>query len=523
MIKRIIVIHFHHKNMVTLDVGIDLGTTNSRAYYYRRGRYEVVDFDGLRFFPSFVCFNRDRILCGRAAKYRFGENNCDVVRNVKRLIGRYYNSQEVQKAINDCGVPVVNRNNKPYLQVTQNGQVREYSPSEISAEILKAMFSRIREVTNRDIGRVLVTVPAYFNANQRTATLEAVMYAGIEESQVTLLNEPTAAAICYGLDQEAIGQNVLVYDLGRNSFDVSILHIERGRIDVIVHDGDNFLGGSNVDEIILDWLLCEYRYMYGEELIDDSLPEETKRKARNKLLSICEEAKEQLSSVKSHTLSLPIFLNNDATFDLTLETLNHLLDDKIEDTMTVVKRALRSAHLNKDNISHVVLVGGSSRLNIVHTKLKDYFGRDRMTEAVNPEECVAKGACMALQHDEVINNKTVFSLGTFLVDGMVECIIPAMVQIPVERTVRFQTASDNQEVVVSEVYQSKCEVVGELEPQSHAISLGKYSYTGFRKAQAGEVHFDTTFRYERDNIVYITVKEVETGKYLLRNHRFEWD
>ena len=523
MIKRIIVIHFHHKNMVTLDVGIDLGTTNSCAYYYRRGRYEVVDFDGLRFFPYFVCFNRDRILCGRAAKYRFGENNCDVVRNVKRLIGRYYNSQEVQKAINDCGVPVVNRNNKPYLQVTQNGQVREYSPSEISAEILKAMFSRIREVTNRDIGRVLVTVPAYFNANQRTATLEAVMYAGIEESQVTLLNEPTAAAICYGLDQEAIGQNVLVYDLGRNSFDVSILHIERGRIDVIVHDGNNFLGGSNFDEIILDWLLCEYRYIYGEELIDDRLPEETKRKARNKLLSICEEAKEQLSSVKSHTLSLPIFLNNDATFDLTLDTLNHLLDEKIEDTMTVVKRALRSAHLNKDNISHVVLVGGSSHLNIVHKKLEDYFGRDKIMNTVSPEECVAKGACMALQHDEVISDRTVFSLGTSLVNDMVECIIPAMIHIPVEKTVRVQTSSDNQEVVVSEVYQSKCEVVGELEPQSHAISLGKYSYTGFRKARAGEVHFDTTFRYERDNIVYITVKEVETGKYLLRNHRFEWD
>ena len=509
--------------MATVDVGIDLGTTNSCAYYYRRGRYEVVDFDGIRLFPSFVCFNKDKILCGRGAKVSFGRNNYDVVRNVKRLIGRYYNSQEVQKAINYCGVPVVNRNNKPYLKVTQNGQVREYTPSEISAEILKAMFSRIREVTNRDIGRVLVTIPANFDANQRTATLEAIMDAGIEESQITLRNEPTAAAICYGLDREAIGQNVLVYDLGGGTFDVSILHIERGRIDVVVHDGDNFLGGSNFDEIILDWLLSEYRSMYGEELIDDSLPERSKRRARNGLLSICEEAKEQLSSVNSHTLSLPIFLNNDATFDLTLETLNHLLDEKIEDTMTVVKRALRSAHLNKDNISHVVLVGGSSRLKIVHTKLKDYFGRDRMTEAVNPEECVAKGACMALQHDEVINNKTVFSLGTFLVDGMVECIIPAMVHIPVEKTVRFQTASDNQDVVVSEVYQSKCEVVGELEPQSHAISLGKYSYTGFRKARAGEVHFDTTFRYERDNIVYITVKEVETGKYLLRNHRFEWD
>ena len=508
--------------MVTIDVGIDLGTTNSCAYYFRRGRYEVVDFDGIRLFPSFVCFNKDKILCGRGAKVNFGRANYDVVRNVKRLIGRYYNSNEVQQAIDYCGVPVVNRNNKPYLKVTRNGQVREYTPSEISAEILKAMFSRIRETTNCDIGRVLVTIPANFDANQRTATLEAIMDAGIEESQITLRNEPTAAAICYGLDREAIGQNVLVYDLGGGTFDVSILHIERGKIDVIVHDGDNFLGGSNFDEIILDWLLSEYRDNYGEDLIDE-LPARARRKTMNTLLSICEEAKEQLSSVKSHTLSLPIFLNNDATFDLTLDTLNHLLDEKIEDTMTVVKRALRSAHLNKDNISHVVLVGGSSHLNIVHKKLEDYFGRDKIMNTVSPEECVAKGACMALQHDEVISDRTVFSLGTSLVNDMVECIIPAMIHIPVEKTVRVQTSSDNQEVVVSEVYQSKCEVVGELEPQSHAISLGKYSYTGFRKARAGEVHFDTTFRYERDNIVYITVKEVETGKYLLRNHRFEWD
>ena len=508
--------------MVTLDVGIDLGTTNSRAYYYQDGEYKVMEFDGLRFFPSFVCFNRDRILCGRGAKVNFGITNYDVVRNVKRLIGRYYNSNEVQQAIDYCGVPVVNRNNKPYLKVTRNGQVREYTPSEISAEILKAMFSRIRETTNCDIGRVLVTIPANFDANQRTATLEAIMDAGIEESQITLRNEPTAAAICYGLDREAIGQNVLVYDLGGGTFDVSILHIERGKIDVIVHDGDNFLGGSNFDEIILDWLLSEYRDNYGEDLIDE-LPARVRRKTMNTLLSICEEAKEQLSSVKSHTLSLPIFLNNDATFDLTLDTLNHLLDEKIEDTMTIVKRALRNAHLTKDNISHVVLVGGSSHLNIVHKKLEDYFGRDKIMNTVSPEECVAKGACMALQHDEVISDRTVFSLGTSLVNDMVECIIPAMIHIPVEKTVRVQTASDNQEVVVSEVYQSKCEVVGELEPQSHAISLGKYSYTGFRKARAGEVHFDTTFRYERDNIVYITVKEVETGKYLLRNHRFEWD
>ena len=508
--------------MVTIDVGIDLGTTNSCAYYFRRGRYEVVDFDGIRLFPSFVCFNKDKILCGRGAKVNFGRANYDVVRNVKRLIGRYYNSNEVQQAIDYCGVPVVNRNNKPYLKVTRNGQVREYTPSEISAEILKAMFSRIRETTNCDIGRVLVTIPANFDANQRTATLEAIMDAGIEESQITLRNEPTAAAICYGLDREAIGQNVLVYDLGGGTFDVSILHIERGKIDVIVHDGDNFLGGSNFDEIILDWLLSEYRDNYGEDLIDE-LPARVRRKTMNTLLSICEEAKEQLSSVKSHTLSLPIFLNNDATFDLTLDTLNHLLDEKIEDTMTIVKRALRNAHLTKDNISHVVLVGGSSHLNIVHKKLEDYFGRDKIMNTVSPEECVAKGACMALQHDEVISDRTVFSLGTSLVNDMVECIIPAMIHIPVEKTVRVQTASDNQEVVVSEVYQSKCEVVGELEPQSHAISLGKYSYTGFRKARAGEVHFDTTFRYERDNIVYITVKEVETGKYLLRNHRFEWD
>ena len=508
--------------MVTVDVGIDLGTTNSRAYYYQDGEYKVMEFDGLRFFPSFVCFNRDRILCGRGAKVNFGRANYDVVRNVKRLIGRYYNSNEVQQAIDYCGVPVVNRNNKPYLKVTRNGQVREYTPSEISAEILKAMFSRIRETTNCDIGRVLVTIPANFDANQRTATLEAIMDAGIEESQITLRNEPTAAAICYGLDREAIGQNVLVYDLGGGTFDVSILHIERGKIDVITHNGDNFLGGSNFDEIILDWLLCEYRDNYGEDLIDE-LPARARRKTMNTLLSICEEAKEWLSSVKSHTLSLPIFLNNDATFDLTLDTLNHLLDEKIEDTMTIVKRALRNAHLTKDNISHVVLVGSSSRLKIVHEKLEDYFGRDKIMDTVNPEECVAKGACMALQHDEVISDRTVFSLGTSLVNDMVECIIPAMIHIPVEKTVRVQTSSDNQEVVVSEVYQSKCEVVGELEPQSHAISLGKYSYTGFRKAQAGEVHFDTTFRYERDNIVYITVKEVETGKYLLKNHRFEWD
>lgn len=504
--------------MSEVSVGIDLGTTNSCAYFYRDGRYECVSFqNGSRLFPSFVRFSHDRIDTGNNGKLYFGRPN--VVRNVKRLIGRYYDSKEVKKAANYCGVPVVNKNNKPFLHISNPD--RDYSPSEISAEILKSIKGRIEEKCESTIGNVIVTIPANFNNNQRQATRDAISLAGFDMSRVKLLNEPTAAAICYGFAKDSSKRTILVYDLGGGTFDVSILQTDNGEFKVLAHDGDNFLGGSNFDERILNWLIKEFEEKWSIDLIPEDLPLEIENQTRCGLLRLCEEAKEQLSAMEESDIEPPIYIDDGYSVTLTRDILNKLIESDIDRSMEIVKKAISEANLTRDDIDRVVFVGGSSRLLLVQQKLSDYFGREKAAFSINPDECVAHGACMALVNHIALEEKTRFSLGSSLVNERVECIIPTQHPIPCSETVILTTAEDYSTSIYAEVCQGVSTEVEQVVPLAETTVLKGYRYTGFQSKPKGEVHFLTTYAYDGESKVHITVVEQETGK-LLFDQDLSW-
>ena len=507
--------------MPEVPVGIDLGTTNSCAYYYGTNQnFKCVEYSGGRkLFPSFVRYSKNGITSGNSAKLYFGRSK-NVVRNAKRLIGRYYNSQEVQNALNYCGVPVVDRGNKPFFYIKETNTY--YSPSDVGAEVLKEIKKAIESNSDCTIGDVVVTIPANFDHNQRQATREAISKAGFNMNRVKLLNEPSAAAICYGLVQDAGNKKILVYDFGGGTFDVSILDISNGNYKVLVHDGDNFLGGSNIDEIILNWLIKRFEETYGEELIPANLDPEMKTQTRSGLLSLCEQAKEQLSSMDEYEIEPQIYMDEGYSITITRDILNDLIDKELDKTMKIVERALNKAGLSKRDISRVVLVGGSTRLLLVQKKLADYFGKEKTTQSVNPDECVAQGACMALVNNVLPKEKTAFSLGTSLVNNEVECIIPANHDIPCSKSVILTTAVDYAETIFTQLCQGRSTYVEEVVPLEECTVLKPYQYGGFPKKPRGQVHFNTTFSYDGESKVRVIVLCQETGAELL-NTELNWD
>ena len=506
--------------MPEVPVGIDLGTTNSCAFYCLGGKFECVEYPGGRkLFPSFVRYSKNGITSGNSAKLYFGRSK-NVVRNAKRLIGRYYNSQEVQNALNYCGVPVVDRGNKPFFYIRETNTY--YSPSDVGAEILKEIKKAIESNSDCTIGDVVVTIPANFDHNQRQATREAISKAGFNMNRVKLLNEPSAAAICYGLVQDAGNKKILVYDFDERKLDVSILDISNGNYKVLVHDGDNFLGGSNIDEIILNWLIERFDETYGEELIPANLDPEMKTQTRSGLLSLCEQAKEQLFDMDEYEIEPQIYMDEGYSVTITRDILNDLIDEELDKTMEIVERALNKAGLSKRDISRVVLVGGSTRLLLVQKKLADYFGKEKTTQSVNPDECVAQGACMALVNNVLPKEKTAFSLNMLITNNEAVCIIPSNSVIPCSKSIVITTAEDYAETLFNQICLGKCTNEEEVVPLAECILLPSFQYGGFPRKPRGQVHFEITFCYTMEGHINVSVLCQETGAELL-NTDFTWD
>ena len=506
--------------MPEVPVGIDLGTTNSCAFYYKDGKFECVAYpNGRKLFPSFVRYSKSGIISGSSAKLYFGRAK-NVVRNAKRLIGRYYNSTEVQGALNYCGVPVVNKGNKPYFHIAETDA--DYSPSDVSAEVLKEIKKAIEDKSGCTIGDVVITIPANFDNNQRQATRDAISKAGFDMNRVKLLNEPSAAAICYGLGQDTSSKKIMVYDFGGGTFDVSILDISNGNYKVLVHDGDNFLGGSNIDEIILKWLLKTWEETYGEELIPEGLTPEAKSQTRSGLLSLCEQAKEQLSSMDEYDIEPQIYMDEGYSITITRDILNDLIDEELDKTMEIVERALNKAGLSKRDISRVVLVGGSTRLLLVQKKLADYFGKEKTTQSVNPDECVAQGACMALVNNILPKEKTAFSLNMLITNNEAVCIIPSNSVIPCSKSIVITTAEDYAETLFNQICLGKCTNEEEVVPLAECILFPFFQYGGFPRKPRGQVHFEITFSYTMEGHINVSVLCQETGVELL-NTDFTWD
>jgi molecular chaperone DnaK len=468
-------------------VGIDLGTTNSViAWMKPDGTVEVIpNAEGSRTTPSIVSFTKTgEILVGEPAKRQLILNSERTIKSIKRKMGTDYKVR-----IDD----------------------KEYTPQEISALILKKLKKDAEEYLGGEIKKAVITCPAYFNDAQRQATKEAGIIAGLEVLRI--INEPTAAALAYGLDKMEGERKVLVYDLGGGTFDVSILEIGGGVIQVIATSGNNHLGGDDFDQRIMDYIIDEFKKQHGVDLRND-------KQALQRIRDAAEKAKIELSTKLETDISLP-YITATAEGPLHLEMkltramFESLTRDLVEKTREPIERALNDAKLSPRDIDEIILVGGMTRVPMVQRFIKEIFGKEP-NKSVNPDEAVAIGAAIqaailagtegAKDKDVVLVDVTPLTLGVEVKGGLMEPIIPRNTTIPVRKSKIFTTAEDGQTSVEVRVYQ------GERAMARDNIFLGSFQLVGIPPAPRGVPQIEVTFDIDADGIVHVSAKDLGTGK-----------
>ena len=487
-------------------IGIDLGTTNSAMAVMQAGKPEIIaNSEGNRTTPSVVAVNKNgERLVGQVARRQQVTNSKNTIYEVKRLIGRNFNDSEVQRDLKLMGYEIKKSGNGVKVVMAD----KEYSPEEISAMILSKLKVDAEAFLGDKVTEAVITVPAYFDDSQRQATKDAGKIAGLEVKRI--INEPTAAALAYGLDKEGkADEKIAVYDLGGGTFDVSILELGDGVFEVKSTNGDTHLGGADFDRVLVNYFVDEFKKENGIDISDD-------KAAMQRLRDEAEKAKIELSSAQEVDINLP-FLTADAEgpkhfeHKLTRAKLESLVADLIDKTQVPCEKALKDAGLKSSDIDAVVLVGGMTRMPAVQEKVKAIFGKDPM-KGVNPDEVVAVGAAIqggVLQgdvKDVLLLDVTPLSLGIETMGGVMTKLIERNTTIPTSKSEVFSTAADNQPQVEIHVAQ------GERDMIEGNKSLGRFILDGIPPAPRGIPQIEVTFNIDANGILNVTAKDKGTGK-----------